>query len=115
MLFRFAFSRVTSDKTAEMIDITYIRIADLDKSRCNKIIMEHSSEGYVNDFECPHHIIKCLIRIVGEFIRQARLDEEPAVLQKPVDNKKLLEEYHEGLMKELMNIKEEIKELKSKL
>ena len=118
---RFGFSRVTSDKSAEMKDLTYIKLVDLDKSSCNKIILEHSSENCVKAFECPHHIIVGLIKIISEVIRQARDKEDPANelikqnIPKEDNTPKLLEEYHEDLMKTLKGIKEEILELKSKL
>ena len=109
MFFRFGFSRVTSDKTAAMKDITYIKIVDYDRSTANKIVMEYSQpEGNGKTFECPHHIIVGVIKVVGEFIRQARFREDPPALQKPTDTKKLLEEYHEKLMKELTDIRQEI-------
>lgn len=96
-----------------MKDITYIKIVDFDRSAANKIVMEYSRpEENGKPFECPHHIIVGVIKVVGEFIRQARFREDPAALQKPIDTTKLLEEYHEKLMKELTNIRQEIKAIK---
>ena len=98
-----------------MKELTFIKLVDLDKSTCNKIVREKSLEDDIKYFECPHHIIVGVIRIVSEFIRQARFEEEPAVLQKPVDTVKVLEEYHQSLMKELTSIKDEIRDLKLKI
>ena len=98
-----------------MKEITYIKLVDLDQSTCNKIVIERSSDEYMKFFECPHHIIVGVLKVVSEFIRQARYDEELAALQKSVDTGKVLEEYHESLMKELTSIKEEIRELKLKV
>ena len=119
--FRFGFSRVTSERSAEMKDLTYIKLVDLDKSTCNKIVLEQSSENCVRAFECPHHIIVNLIKIIGEVIRQSRANEDPAELLKQSFQKdsnetpKLLQGYHEDLMKTLLTIKEEIRDIKSKL
>ena len=106
--FRFGFSRITSEKTAQMKELTFIKLVDLDKSCCNKIVIEKPLDDDITYIECPHHIIIGVIRVVSEFIRQARFDEEPAALQKPVDTTKVLEEYHEILMKEIRSIKDEI-------
>ena len=95
-----------------MKDITYIKLVDLDKSTCNKIVQECSSEHYINAFCCPHHIIADVIKIVGEYIRQARFNEETPVLQKSTETKMILEKYHENLLNELMSIKDEIRHLK---
>ena len=97
-----------------MKDITYIKVADLDKSTSNKVIMEDSTQGSSGGFECPHHIIVGVIKVIEEFIRQARFSEDPAVLQKAAatDTKKLLEEYHDKLMKELADIRQEIQNSK---
>ena len=98
-----------------MKELTFIKLVDLDKSPCNKIVREKSLGDDIKFFECPHHIIVGVIRVISEFIRQAKFDEEPAVLQKPVDTVKVLEEYHQSLIKELTSIKEEIRDLKLKI
>ena len=98
-----------------MKDLTYIKLADLDKSTCNKIVIEHPSVGFQRFFECPHHIIVNVIKIVGEVIKQKRLNEGPPALQQANDTQKILEDHHQELLKTLMNIKEEIREIKSKI
>jgi hypothetical protein len=97
-----------------MKELTFIKLVDLDKSPCNKIVVEKSLNEDIKFFECPHHIVVGVIRIVSEVIRQARFEEEPAALQKSVDTVKVLEQYHESLMKELTSIKDEIRDLKLK-
>ena len=110
---RFGFSRVTSDKSADMKHIVYTKIVDLDKSPCNQIVLENSELNDQESFECPHHIIVGLIKIVGEMVRLAINDEEPEVLQKKNDTEKLLEIHHKEFMKELQEIKKEIESLKT--
>ena len=110
---RFGFSRVTSDKSADMKHIVYTKIVDLDKSPCNQIVLENSELNDQESFECPHHIIVGLIKIVGEMVRLAINDEEPEVLQKKNDTEKLLEIHHKEFMKELQEIKKEIECLKT--
>ena len=91
-----------------MRDLIYIRLVDLDKSTSNKIVIEESTKS--NSFECPHHIIVGMIKIVGEFIKQRKNNEEPSILQKKVDTEQLLEIHKDHIIKELLKIKEEIKE-----
>ena len=110
---RFGFSRVTSDKSADMKHIVYTKIVDLDKSPCNQIVLENSEISNQESFECPHHIIVGLIKIVGEIVRLQLNDEEPEVLQKKADPEKLLEVHHKKFMKELQEIKKEIQCLKT--
>ena len=98
-----------------MEDLTYVKLVDLDRSTCNKIIIEHPSEGYLRFIECPHHIIVNVIKVVAEVIKQQKLGEENPVLQQTNDTRKILEEYHKDLMKTLTNIKNEITEIKSKI
>ena len=66
-------------------------------------------------FECPHHIIVGIIKIIGEVVRQARLNEQPSVLQKKVDTGKIIEDLKQYLMKEFIDIKNEIQEIKMKM
>ena len=96
-----------------MRDLLYIKLVDLDNSCCNRIVHEQSSNN--DSFVCPHHIIVGVIKIVGEFIRQAREGEESAALKKSVDTEKLLEEHKQALMKELLALKSDINEIKSKI
>ena len=96
-----------------MRDLLYIKLVDLDSSCCNQIVHEKSEK--VDSFVCPHHIIVGVIKIVGEFIRQSREGEESAALKKSVDTGKLLEEHKQALMKELMELKSDINEIKSKI
>ena len=91
-----------------MRDLIYIRLVDLDKSMSNKIVIEESTKS--KSFECPHHIIVGMIKIVGEFIKQRKNNEEPSILQKKVDTEQLLESHKDDIMKALLKIKEEIKE-----
>ena len=113
IFFRFGFSRVTNERTAEMRDLLYIKLVDLDNSCCNRIVHEQSAN--IDSFVCPHHIIVGVIKIVGEFIRQVREGEESAALKKSVDTEKLLEEHKKALMKELLALKSDINEIKSKI
>ena len=92
-----------------------IKIVDLDRSPSNKIVTEFSYEGCVKMFECPHHIIVGIIKIIGEVVRQARLNEQPSVLQKKVDTGKIIEDLKQYLMKEFIDIKNEIQEIKMKM
>ena len=110
---RFGFSRITSDKSADMKHIVYTKIVDLDKSPCNQIVLENSELNDQKSFECPHHIIVGLIKIVGEIVRLQINDEEPEVLQKKIDTEKLLDVHHKEFMKELQEIKKEIECLKA--
>ena len=95
-----------------MKHIIYIKVVDLDKSPCNQIVLENSQQNDFKSFECPHHIIVGLIKIVGEIVRLQINDEEPAVLQKTTDTERLLEVQHQEFMKELLEIKQDIKSLK---
>ena len=113
LISRFGFSRITSDKSADMKHIVYTKIVDLDKSPCNQIVLENSELNDQQSFECPHHIIVGLIKIVGEMVRLQINDEEPEVLQKKTDTEKLLEIHHKEFMKELQEIKKEIECLKT--
>ena len=96
-----------------MRDLLYIKLVDLDNSCSNRIVHEKSANN--DSFACPHHIIVGVIKIVGEFIRQAREGEESAALKKSVDTGKLLEEHKQALMKELLALKSDINEIKSKI
>ena len=109
---RFGFSRITSEKTAEMKHIVMIKLVDLDNSPCNRIVFENCEEGKGDSFQCPHHIIVGLIKIVGEIVRLSRSNEEPEILQKATDTVKLLENHHQEFMKELSAIREEIRTMK---
>ena len=91
-----------------MRDLIYIRLVDLDKSMSNKIVIEESTKS--KSFECPHHIIVGIIKIVGEFIKQRKNNEEPSILQKKVDTEQLLESHKDYIMKALIKIKEELRE-----
>ena len=91
-----------------MRDLIYIRLVDLDKSMSNKIVIEESTKS--KSFECPYHIIAGIIKIVGEFIKQRKNNEEHSILQKKVDTEQLLESHQDHIMKALLKIKEEIKE-----
>ena len=97
-----------------MKNIIRIKLVDLDSSPCNRIVLEDCEENNQETFECPHHIIVGLIKIVGEVVRLARTNEEPEILQQATDTAKLLENQHQEFMRELQAIKYEIKSLKSK-
>ena len=97
-----------------MKNIIRIKLVDLDSSPCNRIVLEKCEENTQETFECPHHIIVGLIKIVGELVRLARTNEEPEILQQATDTVKLLENQHQEFMRELKAIKDEIKSLKSK-
>ena len=96
-----------------MKHIVYTKLVDLDKSPCNQIVLENSELNNQESFECPHHIIVGLIKIVGEMVRLKINDEEPEVLQKKNDTEKVLEAHHKEFMKELREIKKEIECLKT--
>ena len=114
-LSRFGFSRVTSDKTAEWKDVTLLKIADLDRSPSNKIVSELSSGTSVNSMECPHHIVVGAIKIIGQVIRQAKLGEQPAALQKPIETEKILDDLKQNLTEQLADIKNDMQQIKLKL
>ena len=97
-----------------MKNIIRIKLVDLDSSPCNRIVLEDCEENNQESFECPHHIIAGLIKIVGEVVRLARTSEEPEILQQATDTVKLLEKQHQEFMKELEAIKDEIRSLKLK-
>ena len=96
-----------------MKHIVYAMIVDLDRSPCNQIVLENSELNDQKSFECPHHIIVGLIKIVGEMVRLQINDEEPEILQKKTDNEKLLEVHHKEFMKELQKIRREMECLKT--
>ena len=95
-----------------MKHVQMIKLVDLDNSPCNRIVLENCEESKVDSFQCPHHIIVGLIKIVGEIVRLERNNEEPEVLQKATDTMKVLENHHQEFMKELSAIREEIKNIK---
>ena len=96
-----------------MKNIILVKVVDLDKSPCNKIVIDNGEENDIKSFECPHHIVMGLIKIVGEIVQRARYNEEPEILQNKTNTESLLEAHHKEFMKELQEIKEEIKNLKA--
>ena len=108
---RFGFSRVTSLKTSNMQEFTYITLADLDRSGSNRVVTEIPSEGYLKCFECPHHVIVKVIKIFREVIEQHKLRTGPAVLQNANNIQAILERNHEEVIKNLTSVKTQISEI----
>ena len=98
-----------------MKELAYIKLVDLERSPCNQIIIEDPAEDKKVLLECPHHIIVNVIKIVGDQIRQRKLNEEPPALQQTKDTQKLVKEQHQEMITIINAIKEEINEIKLKV
>ena len=74
--------RLTNDKTSTFTDVIYLDLVDLDKNPSNCIILEKqltaaggdgNSGGHKSTYyDCPHHIVSEVARIIKEEIRCVR-------------------------------------------
>ena len=103
-------ARVTNEKTKTMEEFTYLDIVDLDESCANRLVTE-SATGSKTLSKCPHHIVKKVVKIVGERIVLYRYEEEPKALQKPSEDLKSLSTQHEKIINMITELKEKIDNL----
>ena len=94
-------------------ELFFVKIVDLDQSPCNKIVRECSPDK-PRSWECPHHIVTSIIKIVHEELRRIKLDEESPALQQRTDMQKLIKNQHQELLAAICSMKEEIREIKAK-
>lgn len=95
-------------------EFTYLMIVDLDKSPCNRIV----TASYPDKAKCfvsPHHIVVNVIKILEQQIRQNKLNEEPEALQQTRDTQNIIKDQHREIMTVINDMKEQIKEIKSKI
>ena len=112
--FRFGFARVTSEKTVEAKEFTYLKIVDMDPSPCNIIVTETYPDKKTYQV-CPHHIVKDTIKILKGQIEQRVNKEDHPTLQQAEDAQKILKRQHQEVMAAINAMKEEINEIKSKM
>ena len=73
-----------------MEEITYLDIVDLDESVGNRLVTE-SGKDSKRFWNCPHHIVEKVIKIIDEQIDIQKYQEEPKALQKAKNDIKSLE------------------------
>ena len=82
---RFAFSRVTSENTCLMKDITYLELVDVDPSPMNRIV--NICYPKKKEFlRCPHHIITRIANVARNNISEFSMDNKVLALGNDVSN-----------------------------
>ena len=90
-----------------MEEITYLDIVDLDESVGNKLVTE-SGKDSKKFWNCPHHIVEKVIKIIDEQIDIQKYQEEPKALQKAKNDIKTLEIQQEKIINLISDLKNEI-------